>query len=147
MTPSQNCLNLVKSFEGCVLTPYLDKGGTATIGYGSTYYLDGTQVTMADPPITQAIALELLTNVLDDFASKITKVVIVPLTQNQFDALCDFCYNLGFEAFRESTLLKYLNDGKYNDAALQFPLWDHIDGMADKDLLDRRMVEQKLFLS
>lgn len=147
MKPSQNCIKLVKSFEGCSLTPYLDSDGVVTIGYGSTFYLDGSKVGVNDPPISQETADNLLIKVLSEFGSDILEFIKVPLTQNQFDALCDFTYNLGVEAFKESTLLKYLNEKKYNDAALQFPLWDHVKGVVFEGLLNRRMVEQKLFLS
>jgi lysozyme len=151
MIPSQNCIDLIKGFEGCEYKPYLDEGSTPTIGYGSTYYLDGSPVKITDPPITEALATELLLAVLKGCGRGITPLITVKITQNEFDALCSFVYNLGLEALKTSTMLKLINDEDFTLAGLQFPLWDHIrkNGqlVADQGLLNRRLAEQKLFLS
>ena len=72
-------------------------------------------------------------------------VVTVPLTQNEFDALVDFAFNCGCNAFKSSTMLTLLNQGNYADAATQFDLWDHAAGKVVTGLLRRRQAETDLF--
>ena len=66
------------------------------------------------------------------------RLVKVPPTQNQFDALTSFTYNLGGGSLEHSTLLKLLSAEDYAGAADQFPLWDHAGGKASEGLLRRR---------
>lgn len=147
MNPSENCINLCKQFEGLSLSPYLDIKGIPTIGYGSTYYEDGTKVTMQDPNITEEQAINLLTIKLNGFCAQILNVIKVPINQNQLDALTDFVYNLGFGNFESSTLLKYINNSRFDLASQEFPKWDHDNGIVVNGLLRRRLAEQSLFNS
>jgi lysozyme len=147
MTPSDACINLCKQFEGLSLTPYLDITGIPTIGYGSTYYENGTKVTMQDTAITEDRAVNLLMIKLTGFAQQILNVVTTTLNQNQLDALTDFVYNLGFESFKGSTMLTYINNSKWDLASEEFPKWDHSGGVVVPGLLRRREAEQALFNS
>lgn len=141
MNYSTNGLELTKKFEGCVLKAYQDVANVWTIGYGHT---DGVE---AGQTCTQAQADAWLLADVQTAVSAVTKAVVVPLTQNQFDALVDFTFNLGEGALRKSTLLKLLNTKNYQSAAVQFPLWNHANGRENADLTARRLAEQTLFNS
>jgi lysozyme len=142
MNISQAGLNAIKQYEGYSGTTYLDVAGKATIGYGHLLkqgesYPDG---------ITEEQAEALLLADLTDAQNAVNAMVKVPLTQNQFDALVSFAYNLGAAALDGSTLLADLNKGDYADAANQFPLWDHSNHQVVQGLLARRKAEQSMFL-
>lgn len=146
MKISNKGLELIKTFEGLSLKPYLDAVNIPTIGYGSTYYEDGTKVTMKDKPITEQRACEILEYIANkDFGSNINKVVKVSLTQLQFDALVSFAYNLGLGNLRTSTLLKKVNDKDFKGAALEFPKWNKAGGKVLPGLTARRLAEKELF--
>ena len=70
----------------------------------------------------------------------------MPLTQNQFDALLSLEYNIGITYFKSSTLLRLLNQGKYNDAANQFDRWVYANKKKLAGLVKRRSIEKALFL-
>lgn len=107
MTPSTNCFDFIEKEESCVLHPYLDQAGIPTIGIGSTMYPDGRRVTMKDANITHEQARQFLKWEVDN-KSKSVKAFLrnVTVTQNQFDALVSFAYNVGIGALQTSTLLK-----------------------------------------
>ena len=140
-------LNLIKEFEGLALKPYKDAVGIPTIGYGNTYYEDGRKVSLSDPAITEARATELLKMVVKRYEDAINRYVQVPITQNQFDALVSFAYNVGNENVRKSTLMKLLNQKQYTAAADQFLRWNNAGGKTLKGLTRRRQAERTLFLS
>lgn len=146
MKISENGLNLIKQFEGFSSTPYLCPAKIPTIGGGSTYYEDGTKVTLKDKPITEERATELLEYIANkDFGSNINKVAKVPLNQNQFDALVSFAYNIGNGNFNSSTLLRWLNQGNYKEASIQLLRWDKSKGIVLNGLAKRRKAEKALF--
>ena len=148
MKISQNGLNLIKEFEGLSLKPYLDVVNIPTIGWGNTYYPDGKKVTMNDKPIDELKANEILEYIANkDFASFVSKVVKVPLNQNQFDALVSFAYNVGNGSLQNSTLLKKLNSGDYQGASNEFLRWNKSGGKVLSGLTKRREKERALFLS
>ena len=97
--------DLIKSFEGLSLKPYLDSVRVPNIGYGTTYYENNRRVLMADVPITKERAEELLILNADRFANKVTNLLKTQINQNQFSALTSFAYNLGSGALASSTLL------------------------------------------
>ena len=117
-----------------------------TIGYGSTRYEDGTRVTMKDKAITQAQAKTLFMNTLTTYEAAVNRNVKVPISQNQFDSLVSFTYNLGEENLRTSTLLRKLNVRDYKGAADQFPRWNKAAGRVLNGLVRRRAAERELFL-
>lgn len=147
MKSSQKLVDLVKSFEGLRLEPYKCSAGVPTIGYGTTKYPNGVFVGMQDPEITAGYAEQYLKHDLGKFEAGVTKVVTVPLSQNQFDALVSFSYNLGLGALKGSTLLKLLNAGKPSEAAKEFPRWNKAGGKELAGLTKRRLAEQALFLA
>lgn len=141
MRISQKGINLIKQFEGCRLTAYLDQVGVPTIGYGSTV---GVRLGMT---ITQDEADQRLLNFLSDIEDDINNMVKVEIDQNQFDALCSFAYNLGPNALKRSTLLTKLNEGDFDAAADNFLKWVMAGGRVDPGLTKRRAYERELFLS
>lgn len=141
MKISEEGINLIKKFEGCRLTAYRCPAGILTIGYGHT----GSDVS-ASQTITQERAEQLLKVDLMVHCNNIEKLVKVPLTQAQFDALVSFEYNIGYGAFKNSTLLKLLNEGKYRESAEQFTRWVYANGKVLAGLQKRREEEKRLFL-
>jgi lysozyme len=76
----------------------------------------------------------------------VCRLVTMPITQHQLDALVSFAYNLGVGSLSGSTLLKQLNAGDYAAAAEQFLVWSHAGGVVVAGLLRHRQAEQALFL-
>lgn len=107
----------IKQNEGFSATPYADAGGQA-IGYGHEI-----QVGQNYSVLTKLQASNLLDQDLIPVEAAINNSVTVPISQNQFDALADFIYNVGIGAFKSSTLLKMLNNWNYSGAAAQFAQW------------------------
>ena len=147
MIPSNNCYNLIKKYEGFSAKPYKCSAGVPTIGYGSTFYLNGNKVTMKDSPISEEVALSILFSVVEDFSKKVEKLLKVSVNQNQFDALVDFAYNLGIGNLQKSTLLKLINNKDFVGASKQFKLWNKANGKVLNGLTKRRKEEEELFLS
>jgi len=144
-------LDLIKEFEGLKLTPYLDSAGIPTIGIGCTSYKDGTKVMLHDAPLAdEAAAYDLLAYHVGIAEADINSHDTSPLTQNEFDALVCFTYNVGVGAVNTSTLLRLINAGKHAEAAEHFVDWDHsrIKGTLVEvaGLKRRRLAEKALFL-
>ena len=136
---SKNGMNLTESFESCRLVAYLDLKGVPTIAWGHTRgVLLGDTCTQEQ---ADAWLLEDLQVAVDD----VNRLVKVSLTQEEFDALVDFVYNVGGGNFASSTLLRDLNMGCFTDVAAQFDLWDHASGKVVAGLLRRRQAETDLF--
>lgn len=148
MRVSSKGLDLIKEFEGFSSKPYLCPAGLPTIGYGNTFYPNGKRVTLEDSSITKKEATQILENVAQrDFGITINKLVIVPLNQNQYDALVSFVYNIGVEAFSKSTLLNKLNKGDYLEASKEFKKWNKMGGKVLAGLTKRREKEKILFIT
>ena len=139
-------VELIKEFEGCRLTAYKCPAGVWTIGYGHTGMVDGKLIS-AGMTITAAKATELLKKDLATFEAAVNGCVTVPITQNMFDALVSFSFNVGAGALRRSALLRKLNAKDYNGAAAEFPLWNKAGGKVLNGLVRRRAREKQLFLS
>src|SRR5574344_5424 len=146
MIPSQNCINMIKMFEGFRAKPYKCPAGVPTIGYGSTFYSNGKKVTLKDKLITEQDATNLLTTVVTNFSSGVSKLLKIQVTQNQFDALVDFAYNVGIGNLKSSTLLKKVNAKNFSGAALEFIKWNKADGKVLPELTKRRTPEKDLFI-
>jgi len=130
---------LIKEFEGCKLTVYLDIVGLPTVGYGHRTDLGvGTE-------ISQDEANDLLSQDLTRFETGVTRLVTVDLTSNQFSALVCFSFNLGLSSLAGSTLLKCVNSGDFEGAAEQFLRWDRAGGQVVEGLERRRQTESALF--
>lgn len=116
---------LIKKYEQFRNHPYVDAVGVPTIGWGNTFWEDGTPVKMTDAPITRQRANELHSYWVRMFEDAVEKYVRQPLCQYQFDALVSFVYNVGIENFRTSTLLKRVNnDPEDPDIQTQFKRWN-----------------------
>jgi len=141
MTPSQRAVDLIKQCEGCRLEAYQDAVGIWSIGYGDT------EDVHSGMKITQEQADFRLTRRLAVIASLIKPYIRVELNQNQFDACVCLAYNIGPNAFKYSTLLKYLNVGQFQQAAEEFGRWNKAGGKVLPGLVNRRKLEEELFLS
>jgi len=135
MKTSEQGIELIKGREGCVLRPYRDSVGVWTDGWGNTH-----GVIPNGPPITQAKADADLVKHLEAFEAAVNNAVKVPLTQNQFDALVSFAYNVGTGAFSSSTMVKRINAGLFDEVPAQFDRW-HIP----PEITSRRNGEREQF--
>jgi len=146
MKLSQKGIDLIKEFEGFRSYPYLCPAGVPTIGYGATYYPDGTKVSISDDDISNEYAELILKHQVDSIYSEaVNRYVNVTLTQNQFDALVSFTYNVGIGAFQKSTLLKHVNNENHEKAKNEFKKWVRANGKVLKGLKRRRKAEKKLY--
>lgn len=144
----QKGLDLIKSFEGLYLKPYLCPANVPTIGYGNTFYENGKKVTLKDPIITESRAIELLMSELGMYEQKVDSYCIDTINQNQFDALVSFCYNVGPGNLKSSTLLKKVNANP-NDPTIraEFLKWNKGGGKVLAGLTRRRTAEANLYFS
>lgn len=136
-------VKLVAFFEGFQGTPYICAGGKKTIGYG--HVIQDTEKNCFSEPLTKQEAHNLLIEDLKIYSQAIIQWVRVPLTQQEFDILTSFVYNVGEQNFKQSTLLKFLNKNNKNAASLQLPLWCHAAGRYLPGLFKRRIIEMCLF--
>lgn len=136
--------NLIKEFEGFRATAYLCPAGVWTVGYGTTRI--GGKSVKEGAKVTTQEADDLLEQDLKRFEDGVNRLVQVEITQNQFDALVSFVYNLGVGSLQKSTLLKKLNAGLFDEAAEQFLKWDKAAGKRLPGLTRRRKAERELFL-
>ena len=139
---SDTGLALTAQFEGLRLTAYQDAAGVWTIGHGHTGHDVHPGLT-----ITTAQATQLLRQDAASAAAAVNRLVTCPLTQNQFDALVDFVFNLGAGIFARSTLLQKLNRDSLTAAAAEFARWNRAGTTVLPGLMQRRQAETALFLS
>ena len=132
---------LIKRWEGCRLKAYLCPANVWTVGYGHTKTVKPGQ------RINQAQANALLAKDLVVYEEAVRKHVTSKLTQHQFDALVSLCFNIGVGAFRNSTLVRLLNQKRYSQAADEFDRWVYADSKRLPGLVSRRKAEKKLFNS
>jgi lysozyme len=121
-----------------MLRSYRDTGGVWTIGYGHTNGVRPNQL------ISYETAESLLKADMK-YAVDIVNQHALPCTQNQFDALVDFVFNVGPSQFLHSTLLKLHKAGEYDKAAEEFPKWKLDNGRVIKGLVVRRQKEKDLY--
>jgi lysozyme len=145
MNISNDCLTLIKTFEGFRSAPYRCPAGVPTIGYGSTRYASGAAVKMDDPPVTQLIAESIMMATLKQYEDAVNRYVLVPLKQGQYDSLVDFAYNCGVQNLRTSTLLRKLNARDYTGASGEFGRWNRAGDRVLPGLVRRREAERRLF--
>lgn len=138
-------IDLIGNFEGLKLQAYHDSAGVCTIGYGTTVYPNGIPVQPNDQCSLEQ-ARKFMHHDLARFEKAVSSSVKVPLTQNQFDALVSLTYNIGAGAFKNSTLLKLLNQGDYAGASNQFDVWIKAGGQTVQGLVNRRAIEKAHFL-
>ena len=141
METSQNGIDLIKHFEGCRLEPCLCSANVLTIGYGHT------KDVVENMSITEDTAEVLLQQDLKEFEDHVNRLVEVHLNQNQFDALVSWTFNLGAGNLKTSTMLKVLNQRKYDEVPEQMQRWNKSAGVVNKGLVKRRGAEALLFAS
>jgi len=132
-------LQLTERAEGFSLTSYQDSDGVWSCGYG---HIDGVGPSTICTP---ELALQWIEQDTQWASNAVNNLVNVQLTQNEFDALVDFVFNIGAHAFEQSTLLILLNQGDFVNASLQFQRWDLCDGKVVAGLLNRRTMESNEF--
>lgn len=137
---------IIKEFEGFRALPYLCPRGVWTIGYGTTR-INGVPVTRNTPVISKERAETLMKADMVEFTGQILPLVRVALTAPQLGALISLTYNIGIGNFQRSTLLRFLNAGRYGDAGHQFSVWVYSKGVKLEGLVRRRNRERLLFLS
>ena len=144
----EKAAKLCIEFEGFSAVPYLCPAQVPTIGYGSTYYADGSRVTMNDETITKEEALDLLKHELEEkyLPSVLEYCPEVSEDENKCNALVSFTYNLGAGNLRSSTLRKKVNAKDWEGAADEFPKWRKAGGKVLQGLVRRRDAERQLFL-
>lgn len=138
---TQNGLDLIKRFEGFSRTVYFCPAGYPTIGYGHVvkddeHFLSG---------IDEAQAEELLRQDAQIAERAVLRLINVPLTDGQFDALVSFTYNLGSGALQRSTLRRKINREEHAEVPEQFMRWVWAGGRKLKGLVRRRAAESDLY--
>jgi len=135
---------LIKKWEGCKLDSYKCEAGKDTIGFGNTFYEDGSKVKPGDK-ITKERADKLLLDVLPKFEAIVNKKVTVPLTQNQFDALISHTWNSG----GSNTLFNLISTNAPKEKIKEWFETKYITagGKVYKGLVDRRKEESDLFFT
>lgn len=141
MKVSQSGLEFTQDMEGTRYYGYLDPVGIPTAGVGHT----GSDVEVGKQYSQEQVA-KWLADDMKEAEDAVNRLVKVPLTQNQFDALADFAYNAGGGNLAKSTLLKKLNAGDYQGAANEFEKWVYAGGKILPGLVKRRKLEKDRFL-
>lgn len=143
---SQKGIDFLGNEEGLILHPYKDSVGVWTIGYGNTYYEDGTKVKSTDKPITKERAVQLFRTILKHYEMAVYSVTRDDINQNQFDAMTSLCYNIGVGGFRSSTVVKRVNDNPLDKSIREaFEMWKNAGGKPI--LLGRRRREADLYFT
>lgn len=144
MKPGINAYRLIKMFEGLSLKAYRCPAGIPTVGYGNTRYPNGKAVRMGET-ITKEQADSMLEYTVREFAEGVDKLV-GKVSQNQFDALVSFAFNVGLGNFGKSTLLRKVNANP-NDPSIrdEFLRWNKAAGKVLAGLTRRRGVEAGLY--
>jgi lysozyme len=154
MNMSLNGRKKLTAWEGFEPRIYRDAAGKLTIGVGhlltpselssGKIWIQGEPVRYAGG-LTESQVLDLLGQDLKRFEDAVNQVVQVDLSQNRFDALVSFCFNVGDAAFRNSTLLRLLNQGDYGAVPAQMRRWVHCNGKVVQGLVNRRNREIDLW--
>jgi len=136
---------LCRMFEGCYLSPYLCRAGVPTIGFGATYYEDGTAVSLSDPPITRDRAEALLLwMVTTRYLPAVLKLCPGVDNPHRLAALIDFTFNLGAGALKASTLRRKVNAGEWKSVPDELRKWVKGGGKVLRGLVRRRDAEAVL---
>jgi lysozyme len=138
-------LALIRRFEGLYLVPYLCPAGVPTIGYGATFYEDGTRVQLTDPAITRDRAEALLLwMVRTRFLPAVLRLCPGIDSPDRLAAIIDFTFNLGSGNLRASTLRKRVNAGRWDDVPNELRKWNRASGKPLRGLTIRREAEAAL---
>lgn len=140
-------LELIRRFEGLYASPYLCPAGVPTIGYGATYYEDGTRITLNDAPISRKRAEALLLwHVKNVYLPAVLKLcpAIVHESAGRIAALIDWTFNLGSGNLRASTLRKKVNLADWEGIPAELLKWNKAGGRVLRGLTARRSAEASL---
>jgi lysozyme len=138
---------IIRKFEGLKLRAYLCPAGIWTIGYGNTFFENGSKVQEGNK-ITLDRADRLLFFVVTKFENEVKKIVKSEINENQLGALTSFAFNVGAGNLAKSTLLKKVNANP-NDATIrdEFMRWTKAGGKVLNGLVTRRKAEADLYFS
>lgn len=139
---SEQGIALIRRCEGFSAEPYYCPAGKRTIGYGHVIR-EGEK--FPEKGITEEEATDILLRDIEVIEQAIERLVNVPVSQFQFDALVAFVFNVGIYAFEKSTLLRLLNASDYKGAANEFGRWVYAGGRRLEGLVNRRAREAALF--
>lgn len=144
----QKGIDLITYFDGFEESPYLCPAGVPTIGYGTTRYPNGSKVSINDRKITKEHAISYLQHDVKYFELKVDSFCRDDISQNQFNALVSFAYNLGDGNLKVSTLLKKVNANPADEnITAEFNKWVYADGKKLDGLIRRRAAEAKLYFA
>lgn len=138
MTAEELAAAIARRFEGFYPRPYLCSAGVATIGYGATFYEDGTRVQLTDPPISRERAEALLAfHLRRRFLPAALRLCPGANTPGRLAGLVDFAFNLGEGNLRASTLRRRVNAGEWDDVPAQHMRWNRAGGRVLRGLTRR----------
>ena len=140
-------LKLVKAFEGCKLTAYIDPVGVWTIGYGTTAAAGVGIIPKPGMQITEAQAEAYMMKALEKFAAHIRPLISTAINENEWAAFLSLAYNSGPGAFGKSSALWKFNEGDKAGAADAILLWNKGGGKVLDGLKRRRAAERALFMT
>lgn len=145
MRVSDQFVTLLEGFEGFKPCPYKDQGGVPTIGIGTTSYPTGVKVRMVDICVSHDTATTYLKSFVAGMETEIEDW-LPRLTQNQYDAIMSFTYNVGTGALKDSTLLRKMKVDP-NDPSIreEFMKWINVNHKPDAGLKSRRTKEANLY--
>lgn len=142
---SRSAVEMIKKFEGFRPRAARTPAGRWTVGYGHT------QSTREDTIVSERDAQALLLYDLMHVTHEVNECVFAPLSQNQFDALVSFVYNIGSDNFQDSAVLRHLNAGEPLRAAMSMDAWRKAifrgESVVIDSLVRRRAIERSLFLT
>ena len=140
---SSRGLNLIKQFEGLRPAVYVCPAGLRTIGYG--HVIRAGEV--FSQPLSEPEAEALLLQDIEVAAKAVYRLIKVPLTQGQFDALVSFTFNCGTGALQRSTLRACVNREEHWQVPAELLRWSRVKGALSNGLMRRRMAEALLYVS
>jgi lysozyme len=158
MKVSQKCIEQIKKDEGVRNKPYQCPALLWTVGVGHVIDPNHAKVPMADRKalpipagwdriLTSIEIDDILRTDLNRFEAGVLRLIKVPLTQGQFDALVSFSFNVGLGNLQNSTLRMKVNRSEYEAAAEQFLVWTKAGGKVLPGLVKRRTHEKEMFES
>jgi len=142
---TQDGINLIKEFEGFEPKIYLDAAGLPTIGYG--HLIRKGEHKMFENGISESAAGALLAKDVWAAERAVLRLIKVPLTDSQFDALVSFTFNLGGGALQRSTLRRKVNREEHSEVPEQLMRWVWAGGRKLRGLMRRREAEAALYLA
>lgn len=140
---TEDGLRLIRRFEGFSATPYVCPAGYLTVGYGHVV----KNPDAFRQPITENEATEILAVDVETAERAVLRLISVPLTDGQFDALVSFTFNLGAGALQRSTLRRKINREEHEDVPAEFLRWVWAGGRKLPGLIRRRQAESALYQS